>query len=248
MTIPLKTQQEIETMREGGSILARVIKELEAHVRPGVQTKELDRAAEALILRSGAKPAFKGYGGFPSSLCVSVNNEIVHGIPSERVLQEGDIVSLDLGLIWKGLYLDAARTVPVGTASAEAMHLIRSAKKALRLALKKTRSGSTFGDIGNTIQRFVESQGLSVVKELCGHGIGRALHEDPQIPNFGDRHTGPVLQEGMVFCIEPIIAAGDWQTTRTKEGVYCTRDGALSAHFEDTVVVVKNGCEVLTKW
>lgn len=246
MNISLKTEREIAVLREGGSVLARILKELEAQVRSGMQTKGLDRAAEALLLRAGAKPAFKGYEGFPSSLCVSVNDEIVHGVPSERVLQEGDIVSLDLGLVWKGWYLDMARTVPVGNVPLETAHLIRSAKKALRLALRKARAGSTFGDIGNTIQRFIESQGLAVVRELCGHGIGRDLHEDPQIPNFGDRHTGPVLQEGMVFCIEPIIAAGDWQTARAKDGAYRTRDGSLSAHFEDTVAITARGCEVLT--
>lgn len=246
MTIPLKTQQEIEVMREGGNILCSILRELAARARPGIQTMELNRAAEALILRAGAVPAFKGYQGFPSSLCVSVNDEIVHGIPSERRLKEGDVVSLDAGIVWKGFYLDMARTIPVGSLTSEALHLIRAAKKALRLAVKKARPGNTIGDIGNTIQRFVESQGLSVVKELCGHGIGRSLHEEPQVQNFGDRHTGPVIQEGMVFCIEPIIATGDGRAVRASNGVYRTKDGSLSAHFEDTIAITKDGPVVIT--
>jgi len=176
--IQIKTPQEIETMREGGKVLARVLKEVSQLIRLGITTKELDRAAEALILQSGAKLAFKGYEDFPGVLCTSVNDEVVHSVPGDRVLKEGDIITLDMGLVWKGFYLDMARTFPVGKASPEALRLIRITKKALRIGLKKAKPGSTVGDIGETIQRMVEGQGYGVVRELCGHGIGKELHED----------------------------------------------------------------------
>ncbi len=186
--ILIKTPEEIQIMQEGGKILAKVVKELEKQAAAGITTIELDRAAEALILKYGAKPGFKGHEGFPYSLCASVNENIVHGFPSDYVLKEGDIIGLDSGVLYKGYYTDMAVTIAVGKISYEAKRLINVAKKSLRLGIKKAKIGNTIGDIGNTIQRFVEGQGYGVVKDLCGHGIGRGLHEDPKIPNFGARH------------------------------------------------------------
>jgi methionyl aminopeptidase len=253
--IEIKTPQEIEIMAEGGRILAKIMKELEKRVRPGITTMELEKLAESLILKFGGKCSFKGYKSkdgesvrpYPFCLCTSVNEEIVHVPPSNRVLKEGDVLKLDLGIFYKGFHTDMAITIPVGKVSFEAQRLIRATKKALKLAIKKTRPGNTFGDIGNTIQRYIESQGFNVVRELCGHGIGRELHEEPKILNYGKRKTGEKIKEGMVFCIEPMVTAGDWHLKRTKDGFgYQTVDGSLTAHFEHTVAVTKNGCKILT--
>ncbi len=246
--ITIKTTEEIRIMAEGGKILAKIMKELEKQVRPGITTKELDRAAEALILKYG-KPSFKGHEGFPACLCTSVNEEIVHVIPSDRVLKEGDIISLDLGILYKGFHSDMAITVPVEKISPEAQHLIRTTKKALKRGIKKVRPGNTIGDIANTIQRYIEGQGLGVVRELCGHGIGKNIHEDPQIPNYGKRRTGPELVEGMVICLEPMVTIGDWKIKKAKDGYgFQTKDNSLAAHFEATIAVKKVGCEVLTEF
>ena len=243
-----KTQEEIKIMAEGGKILATVLKEIEKMVKPGVTTMELDRAAEALILKHGALPAFKGYEGFPYSLCASVNEIIVHGFPSDRILKEGDIIGLDLGVLYKGYNTDMAVTVPVGDISFEAKRLIMVTKKALKRGIKKVRAGVTVGDVGNTIQRYIEDQGLGVVRDLCGHGIGKEVHEDPRIPNFGARHKGEVLEEGMVICIEPMVTIGDWRIKTAKDGYgYATKDGSLGAHFEHTMAVTKDGARVLTE-
>ncbi len=234
-------------MREGGKILARILDQILLKIKAGAAAEELDKAAKALILQSGAKVAFEGYQGFPAALCVSINEEVVHGVPSSRILKEGDIVTIDIGLVWKGFYVDMARTVPVGQASPEALRLIRVAKKALRLGIKKVHPGATVGDIGNTIQRFVESQKFQIVRDLCGHGIGKDLHEDPLILNYGERHTGTELKEGMAICIEPMITMGDWHVKQAIDGfVFTTVDNSLAAHFEDTIAVTENGCEVLT--
>jgi len=245
--IKIKTPAEIEIMAEGGRMLAKVMKELEKTVKPGITTKELNRLAESLILKFGGKCSFKNYQGFPSCLCASVNEEIVHAVPSTRVLKEGDIISLDLGLFWKGFHSDMAVTVPVGNINSEATRLIRVTKKTLKRGIKKARLGNTFGDISNTMQRYVESQGLGVVRELCVHGIGRELHQEPQILNYGGRHTGPEIKEGMVFCLEPMVTAGDWRMKKGKDGqAFVTIDGSLSAHFEHMIAVTKNGCQILT--
>jgi methionyl aminopeptidase len=253
--ISIKTQEEIKIMAEGGKILAKIMKELEKNVKPGITTEELDRLAESLVLKSGGKCSFKGYKStdgetvrpYPNCLCTSINEEIVHAIPSDRILKEGDIISLDLGIFYKGFHSDMAITVPVGKVSFEAQRLIRATKKALKRGIKKSRIGNTFGDIGNTIQRYVESQGFNVVRELCGHGIGRELHEDPQILNYGKRHTGPEIKEGMTFCLEPMITVGDWKLKKSKDGYgYETKDGSLSAHFEHMVAITKTGCRILT--
>lgn len=244
----LKTSKEIKTMREGGETLARILKEVSLKIQPGVTTKELDTLAETSILESGAKLAFKGYEDFPGTICTSVNDEVVHSIPGERILKEGDIVTLDMGLIWKGYYLDMARTFPVGTVSLEAARLIRIAKKALKLGVNKAKIGNTVGDIGNTIQRFVEGQGYGVVRELCGHGIGKELHEDPKVLNYGKRKSGEELKEGMVICIEPMITVGDWKLEKAQDGHgYKTKDGSLSCHFEDTIAITSRGPLVLTE-
>jgi len=236
-------------MAEGGRILEKVLKEVKSMVRPGISTLELDRAAEALILKNGAKPAFKGYKNFPYSLCASVNNVIVHGLPSDYKLKEGDIIGLDLGLLWEGYNTDMAITVGVGSISYEAKRLLWVTKKALNLGIKKTRPGNTAGDIGNTIQRYIESQGYGIVRDLCGHGIGRALHEDPQIPNYGQRHKGVELKEGMVICIEPMVTMGDYRIKKSQDGYgFCTKDDSLSAHFEHTVAVTKDSCIILTEF
>ncbi|MEK7061845.1 MAG: type I methionyl aminopeptidase [Patescibacteria group bacterium] len=245
--ITIKTPEEIKIIAEGGKILATVLAEVEKLVKPGITTIELDRASEALILKHGARPAFKGYEGFPYSLCASINEEIVHGLPSERILKEGDIIGLDLGVLYKGYNTDMAVTVPVGNISFEAKRLIMVTKKALKRGIKKVRSGVTVGDIGNTIQRYIEDQGLGVVRDLCGHGIGKDLHEDPKIPNYGTRHKGEVLKEGMVICLEPMVTIGDWHIKKAKDGYgYASRDGSLSAHFEHTMAVTKDGVRVLT--
>jgi methionyl aminopeptidase len=246
--ITIKTPEEIQMMKRAGKILAQVMKEVEKMVKPGVSTKYLDKAAEGLILRYGAKPNFKGYQGFPATLCTCLNEEVVHCLPSERKLKEGDIVSLDCGLALDGFNADMAVTMPVGEIPPETQRLIRVTKKALKRGIKKVKPGRTIGDVGNTIQRYVEGRGFSVIRELCGHGIGKELHEDPQIPNYGKRGKGDKIKEGMVFCLEPMVAIGDWKLKTAKDGYgYQTKDGSLSAHFEHTIAVTKDGCEVLTE-
>jgi len=229
-------------------MLAEIMKELLECVKPGITTAELDKLAEAKIKKAGAKPAFLNYQGFPATMCTSVNEQVVHAIPSaQKILVSGDIITLDLGLIHRGYYLDMARTVPVGEISLEAARLVRVTKEALSRGIAKVKPGVTVGDIGNAIQKFVEKQGFGVVRELCGHGIGRELHEEPQVLNYGKTRTGTKLQEGMVICVEPMVTAGDWNVKRAKDGqTFLTRDGSLSAHFEDTIAVCANGAEVLT--
>lgn len=259
--ISLKTKEEIEVMREGGKILARIMEELKKKVKPGITTKELDRVAEDLVFESQAQPAFKGYRGsggelaepFPATLCIPVNQVIVHGVPSNYQLKAGDIITLDLGIKYQGFFTDMAVTVPVrdpvsDNFDPEILRLIRITKKTLKLAIRKARPGNTFGDIGNTVQRYVESQGFNVVKDLCGHGIGKELHEEPQVLNYGKRKTGEKLQEGMTFCLEPMVTIGNGEIEKTSDGFgWQTQDNKLSAHFEHTVAIIKNGCEVLTK-
>jgi len=245
--IKIKKPEEIRIMEEGGRILALIMKELEKAVEPGITTNELDRLAESLIFRYKTKPSFKGYQGFPASLCTSLNEEIVHAVPSDRVLKEGDIISLDLGLFYKGYHADMAVTLPVGKIDSETARLLRVTKKSLKRGINKVGPGNTFGDISNTIQRCVEAQGFNVVRELCGHGIGRDLHENPQILNYGKRRSGPEIKEGMVFCLEPMVTAGDWKLKKTEDGFgFETADGSLSAHFEHMVAVTESGVKVLT--
>jgi len=246
--ISIKTEKEIQIIREGGKILAKIMKELEKLVNPGITTKYLDKVAKDIVFKYRGKPSFKGHEGFPANLCTSINEELVHCIPADRKLKEGDIISLDLGILFKGFHTDMAVTIPVGEVSPEAQRLIRITKKALKRGIKKVRPGNTFGDIGNTIQRYVEGQGFNVIRDLCGHGIGREIHEDPQILNYGKRRTGAELKEGMVVCLEPMVTMGSWQIKKAKDGYgYQTKDDSLCAHFEHTIAVTKNGCEVLTE-
>ena len=255
--IPIKTQKEIEIMREGGKILAGIMEKLEKEVQPGIKTLELDRLAESLILNSGAKPSFKGYTNrrdgildpYPAALCTSINEEIVHCLPSDRILKEGDIISLDLGIYYKGFHTDMATTVPVGRVSSEAQRLIKVTKKALKRGIKEINPGNRIGNIENAIQKFVESSNFNAIRDLCGHGIGRELHEEPQILNFGKKGTGVELKEGMVLCPEPMVATGDSTIRRAKDGWgYQTFDNSLSAHFEHTVAITRNGAEILTNF
>ncbi|MDP2910334.1 MAG: type I methionyl aminopeptidase [bacterium] len=245
--IKIKTKEEINIMAQGGKILAQIMKEVASKVEPGVTTEYLDKVAENLVFKFGAKASFKNYQGFPTVLCTSINEELVHCIPSERKLKSGDIVSLDLGILYKGYHSDMAITVPAGEASSEALRLIRTTKKTLKRGIKKVRPNITFGDIGNTMQRYVEDQGYSVIRDLCGHGIGRELHEDPQICNYGKRKTGEKIKIGMVFCLEPMIAMGDWAIKRSRDGYgFQMKDSSLCAHFEHTIVVTETGPKVLT--
>lgn len=246
--ITIKTEEEIKIMRESGRILAYAVKELEKMAKPGVTTLELDRAAEALILSKGGKPGFKNYDGFPYSLCASVNETVVHGYPSNYVLKNGDIIGLDLGVVYKGYNSDMAVTIPIGEVSFEAKRLINVTKKSLRLGIKKAKVGNTVGDIGNTVQRFIEDQGFGVIRDLCGHGIGKELHEDPKIPNYGKRGGAEKLVEGMVICIEPMVTMGDYRIKTAPDGYgFATKDNSLSAHFEHTIAITKKGPVVLTE-
>jgi methionyl aminopeptidase len=246
--ITIKNKEEIKIMREGGKMLAEIMKNLERRIEPGITTKELNMAAESHIFKLGVKPSFKGYEGYPAALCTSINEEIVHAVPSERKLKEGDIITLDIGIYHKGFHSDMAKTFGVGEVSSETRRLVRVTKKSLKIGIKKVRPGNTTGDIGNTIQRYVESQGFGVVRDLCGHGIGRNLHEDPQILNYGKRKKGEKLKEGMVICLEPMVVMGD---SRIKKGsdnfAFLTYDNSLSAHFEHEVAITKEGCMVLTE-
>lgn len=246
--ISIKTAKEIEIMAENGKKLAEIIDRLIELAKPGITTRELDRAAEDLIFKFGGEPSFKGFDGFPAALCTSLNEQIVHTPPSDRVLQEKDILSLDLGIKYKGYHSDMAVTIPIGNVSSEALHLIRATKKSLKRGIKKVRPGLNFGDISNTIQRHLEGQGLKIIKDLCGHGIGKQLHEDPQILNYGKRRSGPKILEGMVFCLEPMASIGDEHIKKGADGFsFITKNDSLSAHFEHTIAVTKNGCRILTQ-
>lgn len=234
-------------MRRAGRIVATVLEMLKLQVKPGIKTKDLDLIAAKEVVRLGAKPSFKGYRGYPASICASVNDEIVHGIPGERVLKEGDIISLDFGAIFDGFQGDAALTVGVGQISPKAKQLIEATEGALKAGISAVKSGARLGDVSATIQEYAEVRGFSVVREYTGHGIGKEMHEDPLIPNFGMPGTGPVLQKGMTIAIEPMLNAGDWRTrVGANQWTVSTIDGSLSAHFEHTVAVTNGEPEVLT--
>jgi methionyl aminopeptidase len=247
MPINIRSEREIALMRQAGKIVAKVLVILCESVRPGLKTKELDVIAEREIRRLGGLPSFKGYRGYPASVCVSINDEIVHGIPGDRIIREGDIVSLDLGAIYQGYQGDAARTVGVGVISTQAQALINTTQGALQSGIAMARDNNRLGDISAAVQVYAESRGFTVVREYTGHGIGRQMHEEPLIPNFGNPGTGPVLKKGMAFAIEPMLNAGDW---RTKIGenkwTVSTVDGSLSAHFENTIVITESEPEILT--
>lgn len=246
--ITIKSEQEIKIMREGGRMLAEIMEELKKRVRVGITTKELDRVAETLIFKLGAEPAFKGYENFPSTLCTSLNQVIVHGVPSDYELKSGDILSLDLGIKYKGFFSDMAITVPVGKIEPEVSRLIEVTEKSLELAIENVKPEITFGDISGIIQKYVESQRFNVVRELCGHGIGKELHEDPQILNYRGEEKTPEIKSGMVFCFEPMVTMGDWRIKKSLDGFgWETKDGSLSAHFEHTLALTKTGCQILTE-
>ncbi|MCG0238184.1 MAG: type I methionyl aminopeptidase [Firmicutes bacterium] len=245
--IILKSAREIAVMREAGRIAAQVHEELRKAIRPGITTRELDALAERLIRQAGAIPTFKGYRGYPASICTSVNDEVVHGIPGDRVLREGDIVAIDLGVTYKGYVGDCAYTWPVGQVSPEVERLLQVTREALERAIAECRPGKRLGDIGYAVQSYVESHGFSVVREYCGHGIGANMHEDPQVPNYGRPGTGLVLRPGMVLAIEPMVNTGTWMTrVLPDQWTVVTADGGYSAHFEHTVAITDQGPEILT--
>lgn len=243
-----KTPREIEEMAEAGRLSAKVLREVGARVKPGVSTAELDRLAEMIIRMEGGIPAFKGYGGFPGSICASVNDQIVHGIPSDSViLQEGDILSIDTGAIVKGWVGDNAWTYPVGRISPEKTRLLEVTEQCMWAGIEAARPGNHLGDIGHAIQEIAERAGYGVVREYVGHGVGRDMHEDPNVPNYGRKHSGIKLEPGMVIAIEPMINIGTYKTKVMRDGwMVCTRDGKPSAHFEKTVAITEDGPRVLT--
>lgn len=245
--IILKSKDEIEKMRSASRVVAEVLQELRKALRPGMTTLELDAIAERGIRGRGAIPAFKGYRGFPNTLCVSVNEQVVHGIPSKRRLKEGDIVGLDLGAIWEGYYGDAAVTVTVGRAAPEAEDLLTTTREALHAGIKQARPGNHLSDISHAIQTYAEARGYTVVRAFVGHGIGTALHEEPQVPNFGPPSRGPRLKAGMVLAIEPMVNIGEAEVEILDDGwTVVTADGQLSAHFEHTIAITERGPEILS--
>ncbi|MDQ7793434.1 MAG: type I methionyl aminopeptidase [bacterium] len=245
--ILLKSEREIESMRQAGRILALCLEELRLAVIPGVRTGDLDRLAEKLISHHGGLPAFKGYRGYPAAICTSVNSQVVHGIPGPRKLEEGDIVSIDAGVRYEGFHADAAITVPVGEVPQAARRLIDVTREALGRAVARAQTGHRLTDISHAVQDWVEKAGFSVVREYGGHGIGRDMHEEPQVPNFGPPGSGPVLKPGLVLALEPMVNAGGWEVeTLEDDWTVVTCDRSLSAHFEHTVAVTADGPQILT--
>lgn len=248
MGIILKSPREIAQMREAGRVVAAVLDAVAKAVRPGITTGELDRIAVKEVRKTGAVASFKGYRGFPASICTSLNEEVVHGIPGERVLNEGDIISLDFGAQLSGFHGDAAVTVGVGRIGREAQDIIDVTRAALEAGIAAATSGVSLGDVSAAIQACAETRGFSVVREYVGHGIGRELHEDPQVPNFGVAGEGPLLRKGMTLALEPMLNAGVWRTRVAEDRwTVSTADGRLSAHFEHTIAVGENGAEILTR-
>ncbi|MGB2959079.1 MAG: type I methionyl aminopeptidase [Bacteroidota bacterium] len=250
--IPIKTSREIELIRESCRIVGEVLALIGSQMKPGTYTRELDSAAEEYIRSNDAVPAFKGYGRdpknlFPGSLCISIENEVVHGIPDGRRIDEGQVVSVDVGVLKDGYFGDAARTFAVGTTTGEKLRLLRVTEESLWKAIEKARAGNRLYDLSAAVQAHVEAEGFSVVRDLVGHGIGKQLHEEPSIPNFGTADTGPVLKEGMVLAIEPMVNAGSYHVELGDDGwTVRTQDGLPSAHFEHTVLVQRDGAEILT--
>ncbi len=241
------SDEEIELLRESSLLVGKTLAEVYKHLKPGVTTLALDKIAEAFILSHGAKPGFKGYNKFPYTLCVSVNEAVVHGMPSAYELREGDVVSVDCGVLKQGYYGDSAYTFTLGEVSPEVRKLLDVTKKSLELGIEKAQAGNRTGDIGFAVQDYVEKNGFSIVRELVGHGLGKNLHEDPEVPNYGRRGTGAVLKENMVIAIEPMVNMGLRNVKHMPDGwTVVTKDGKPSAHFEHTVVVKKNGVDVLS--
>ncbi len=248
--IVLKSPREIEFMRRGGGILAGLMDHLRSNVRAGMSTLEIDEDVEAYIAARGAKPAFKGYRGFPATVCVSINEEVVHGIPSaHRRLKEGDIVGIDLGCVVEGYYADCAFTLAIGEVPLAVQNLLEVTRESLDRAIAECRPGRRLSDVSHAVQRHVEAHGFNVVRAFVGHGIGRALHEEPQVPNFGEPGRGPQLRPGMVLAIEPMVTMGSADVRILEDGwTAVTRDGSLAAHFEHTIAVTGDGPDVLTRW
>ena len=245
--IPVKSDSDLEALRTSGKILARIMLRLKEFVKEGVSTEEIDRFAETLISKEGAVSAFKGYKGFPANICLSVNEEVVHGIPSDRKLKNGDLLSLDVGINYSGYFADTAATIAIGSVGAREKKLIAVTRKSLMEGIRQAKVDNHLSDISHAIQSFVEKYGFSVVREFVGHGIGQSLHEEPQIPNFGQAHQGPVLKKGMVLAIEPMVNMGTWEVKICDNGwTAITKDGLVSAHFEHTVAVTERGPEILT--
>jgi len=243
----LKTPHEIELMRDAGQILRKIIQKLSVHAAPGSTTQEIDQYAAALIREEGATAAFKGYRGFPANICISINEEVVHGIPSTRKIKLGDIVSLDLGLSYRGYFADTAVTLAIGKIKPMVRKLLRVTKEALFKGIKQAYPGKYLGDISYSIQRHVETNGFSVVRQFVGHGIGRKLQEEPEVPNFGRPKQGAVLKAGMVLAIEPMVNMGNWEVdVLDDDWTVVTKDKLPSAHFEHTVAITEHGPEVLT--
>ncbi len=248
MKIDLKSKKEIEIMRAGGKIASYILNELKKSLKPGITTKEIENMTDKLIERNKVKASFKGYRKYPACICISVNEEIVHGLPSDRVLKEGDIISLDLGIFYKGFHSDTAITCPIGEITPQARKLIAVTKKALQEGIKDSREGNFLGNVQNTIQNVIEKQGFGVIKDLVGHGIGKNLQESPTVPNYGKPGTGSILQEGMTLAIEPMVAVGGWEVKISKDGwTVVTLDKSLSAHFEHTIAITKKGPIILTE-
>ena len=245
--IHLKTDAEIEILRENNLLVSRALAEVGKHIRPGITTGELNRIAEEFIRANGAEPAFLGYQGYPASACISVNEQVVHGIPSDRVIEEGDIVSVDLGTFLKGFVGDSAYTFAVGEVSAEARKLMEVTKEALYKGTAQAKAGNRVGDISAAVQEYAESFGYGVVRELEGHGLGRKMHEEPGVPNYGARGRGPLLKEGMVICVEPMITMGSQKVVFERDGwTVRTKDRKPAAHFEFAIAITKNGPDILT--
>lgn len=247
--INIKTEQEVETMKEGGKILGEIIKKLSEAVKPGITTNDLEELAREFVLSYGVKSSFLGFDGYPNMLCTSVNDEIVHGIPSERVLEEGDLLKIDMGVLHKDFHTDFATTLVVGGRGDNIKNkLIQTTRESLEIGISKAKIGNTLGDIGAAIQKHVEDRGFNVVRDLVGHGIGRELHESPQVLNYGKAGQGEKLVSGMVIAIEPMVVTGKWGIKNGKDGfAYVTKDGGLAAHFEHTIAITNKGPLVLTK-
>lgn len=246
MTV-IKSVEEIANMRKAGKIVAMILQRIKDEIKPGIRTRQLDTIAADELRKCGAKASFKGYHGYPANLCVSINDEVVHGIPGDHALNEGDIVSIDFGACYNGFHGDAALTVGVGKVSADTQKLLDATENALMIGIKAANSGAYLGDVSAAIQEYVEAKGFSVVREYCGHGIGRELHESPQVPNFGIRGKGPLLQKGMVLALEPMVNVGDWHTcVDENKWTVRTLDSSLSAHFEHTIAIDDAEPEILT--
>ncbi len=247
-SIKIKTPEEIEGLRRAGKVLSAIVQELKCSLKTGMTTKDIDQRAEQIMARHNTVSAFKGYRGFPCCTCISVNHEVVHGIPGNRVVREGDIVSIDVGIVRDNFFSDTAFTIGFGQVSSQLRELLEVTKTALYKGIEEARVDQHLSDISYAIQEYVESHHFSVVRDFVGHGIGKALHEDPEIPNFGLPHQGPLLKEGMVFAIEPMVNVGTWQTETLEDGwTVVTKDRKSSAHFEHTVVLTKSGPQVLTE-